>query len=239
MPLSALCREFPHFLRLARRSIQHVTGCVPTLSTPVLIVAVVACGFCGSCLAAAPDTASGLENCEWTTAGPSIDKSRHTQSEVEDELVRQLAIKLRQFDRCLDQEVAAAAESSAASPAQGSSVADASFAASHRSEQNQGNDAEGNPSDSAATDTRPGTATAGHRRDQSHSGGEASSATQPSVAETNSRQPRLPSTDREQVRRSAVEDDIARILREAAEQETDPARRAALWEEYDNYIKNL
>lgn len=41
------------------------------------------------------------------------------------------------------------------------------------------------------------------------------------------------------VRTSPAEDDIARILREAAESETDPSRRAALWEEYENYVKNL
>ena len=36
-----------------------------------------------------------------------------------------------------------------------------------------------------------------------------------------------------------MEDDVARILREAAEKETDPTRRAALWKEYENYVKNL
>ena len=42
-----------------------------------------------------------------------------------------------------------------------------------------------------------------------------------------------------QPRTSPAEDDIARILREAAEKETDPDRQAALWKEYENYVQNL
>ena len=36
-----------------------------------------------------------------------------------------------------------------------------------------------------------------------------------------------------------VEDDVARLIREAAEKETDPVRQAALWEQYNSYVKNL
>ena len=61
-------------------------------------------------------------------------------------------------------------------------------------------------------------------------GGTADSAAQNGVA--------LPG-ERERVRANVVEDDVARILREAAEQEPDPTRKAALWEEYDKYVKNL
>ena len=40
-------------------------------------------------------------------------------------------------------------------------------------------------------------------------------------------------------RKALVEDDVARLIREAAEKETDPVRQAALWEQYNSYVKTL
>ena len=40
-------------------------------------------------------------------------------------------------------------------------------------------------------------------------------------------------------RKALVEDNVARLIREAAEKETDPVRQAALWEQYNSYVKTL
>ena len=60
------------------------------------------------CTVASPSAFSDPNDCDWTVTSDAGNQHDQTKNEVEEELVRQLAIKLRQFDRCLDREPATA-----------------------------------------------------------------------------------------------------------------------------------
>ena len=199
------------------------------------------------CTLGAPNAFGDLNDCDWTVTSEAGDKAGRTQEEVEAELVRQLAIKLRQFDRCLGQQNA-----SAAGPASDSASHAAGTA---RTDVATGGGGGQNPGDGAGQ-TRPDTGAPGQMGNPMAAAGDEAGTDGAGASRGTPGRPGTPGTvasasgaDRtgvpgmpggqERGRDSVVEDDVARILREAAEKESDPTRRAALWKEYENYVKNL
>ena len=190
---------------------------------------------------------SDLNDCDFSVTGAAGDERNRTNDEVEAELVRQLAIKLRQFDRCLDRETA-----TAASPAEGSSPhavegGQTGVASSGYGGQNSGDGAGQVRPDAGGLEQVGDPIAAVGNEAGTHGNGEndgspAGLATPDAVA-TAAVADRTEGSGmpggQERARDTVVEDDVARILRQAAEKETDPARRAALWKEYENYVKNL
>ena len=217
----------------------------PAALSLVLILSV--CGTTG-----APGAFADANDCDWTVTSETGDKRRLTKDEAEAELVRELAIKLRQFDRCLARDPADTANPAADLQSHGGAGGQPGVASSGGGGQNPG-DAAGQAGPGTLGQTGPGAfaqtgdsvAAAGNATGPDIGGdsaglppGPATSGAVSTTAAVPAEGPGLPGRA-DRGRDHVVEDDIARILREAAERETDPARRAALWKEYENYVKNL
>ena len=212
----------------------------------------------------APSTeaaADAFSDCDLTIVSDAADRSGQSRDEVEDQLTQELAIKLKQFDECLERLESSQADALADVKAGSSANSQASraYEASQDQRRDQAaRDAQGKAADSTVGTevarrptmgsqraTRPGSPRAGERYPRTENQYPRADERYP---RTDERYPRA-GTERGtahqsgrpsgSVRTSPAEDDIARILREAAESETDPSRRAALWEEYENYVKNL
>ena len=185
--------------------------------------------------------ADGFSGCDWTIVSETGNRSGQSRDEVANQLAEEFAIKLKQFDECAER---------LGSGQAGASSTDASVAATGGGSGGQGVSgsngggesgaggeleqvAQGEPSGSKASAADAAGATS--------SGRQTGAATEPSVGRrsTASRAEDAAGRSRGKPRTHPAEDDIARILREAAEKETDPNRQAALWEEYENYVKNL
>ena len=241
----------------------------------------------------APSTeaaADELSECDWTIVSDAADRSGQSREEVEDQLLEELAIKLKQFDECTERMASSQADAGAdagavadadafANPDALADVGGGAGSDSRADEQGQyqrrdqaGRDARGRADDWTAGEEVAGSPTMGSQR-VTRAGRPRTDERYPRADEryprTDDRYPRAddryPRADERyptagerypragtergtahqagrpsgSVRTSPAEDDIARILREAAESETDPSRRAALWEEYENYVKNL
>ena len=191
--------------------------------------------------AAGSAEAGGFDGCDWTIVSETGNRSGQTREEVADRLAEELAIKLKQFDECAErigseQANADAADSSFASAAGGGS-GQGEFGSNGASESGAGEEwdqvAQGERSGSRAGPPDAFGTVASRRQTGAASGptaGHRSTARRTeSVAGRSGRPPRS----------DPAEDDIARILREAAEMETDPRRKAELWREYDIYMENL
>ena len=189
----------------------------------------------------AASTEVGAANaCDWTIVSETGDRSVESREEVEERLHTELAIKLRQFDACTEH-LRASQGKAGAGAAGGSGAATGGTGALAPGGGERGADAGASPDQVAqgATDAaRDSVASIGREQPEGHSTVGAKGRTdipQPSPG----RVEQGSGSAREPLRQSSVEDDVARILREAAEKETNPERRAALWEEYENYVKNL
>ena len=156
------------------------------------------------------------------------DDYRGTRKDVESNITDELAVKLRQFDEwTVDSEEHQAAATTQGGAARGDDGADAS----DRDGRQAGAEATGSDSDGdlpTAGDTHaalPGsedTTVAARPGDLDSTRAVGRSTPQPAL----------------RADRRAEEDDVARMIREAAEQETDPERRKALMEQYDAYLEN-
>lgn len=163
-----------------------------------------------------------------------------TQDEVESNLTDELAIKLRQFDEWThERERQAAAEARQRQAAAEQAAADA--AAGHGAASAN----TGSPAGQAAADAgqAEGADTATHTNVQdAEATSQVGSIGQTGLGAVSGSQsspvggPRSRPT---KIDKAKVEDDVARMIREAAEQETDPARRKALMVQYDAYVRNL
>lgn len=155
------------------------------------------------------------------------DDYRGTQKDVESNITDELAVKLRQFDEWTadSEEQQAAATAQDGSPP-GGDGADASDGGGPQA----GAEAGGSESDG---DTPASGDTDAERRGSEAATVAATAASDldPNGAASRPAQPNRPD-------RRAEEDDVARMIREAAEQETDPERRKALMEQYDAYLEN-
>lgn len=175
-----------------------------------------------------------MQDCDWTLTGKAADRPGETKRELREELAR----KLKQFDDCMAQagvgDAAGAGDSGegvdgkgqevaappASSPGEPASSPGASQPAAVAAQPASLPEEPGPPFDPASPlppADPPGSADPPP---------EVVSAGRPQGAGEN---PQL----------ALVEDDLARLIREAAEKETDPVRRAALWEQYNSYVKTL
>lgn len=143
---------------------------------------------------------------------------RGTRQDVESNITDELAVKLRQFDEWTaeNEEQQAAAAESGSSAAGGSGASNPSGNASAQT-------AEGG--DDGASPTASPTQAAENENTSL-------------AAEEGQALPRSTAQPPARPDRRAKEDDVARMIREAAEQETDPERRKALMEQYDAYLRN-
>ena len=196
------------------------------------------------CAINSPNAFSDLNNCDFPIASDVGNEQSQTKDETEAELVQELAIKLRQFDRCLDREKTAASTPAGDSASQAADGGRAGVASSGNGRQNPGSGVEptrpvggapGRPGDPIATvGMEPGTG-----RDGQNQGLPTGPATSGPVTGVPAKEGPGKRGESVRVPDNVVEDDVARILREAAARETDPTRRAALWKEYENYMNNL
>lgn len=190
--------------------------------------------------AAGPSGADGFSGCDWTIVSDRGNRAGQSRDEVANELAEELAVKLRQFDECAErlgsgQAEASSAEASAAAAGGGSGGQGAS-GSNGGGEGGAGGEmervAQSEPSGSKAGGADAAGSMANGRRTGEAVEPPAGRRSTASRAEDAGRSGGMPRT-------RPPEDDIARILREAAEKETDPSRQAALWEEYENYVRNL
>ena len=187
-------------------------------------------------LASSPSiSATASEDSDFHVDSSQAEDYRGTIEEVESKITDELAIKLRQFDEWTVEGENQADAAGARNPPRGASPG------------TEGTDA--SPGQRADSTTSDGT-TNGERGDadeklasksQSTRVGseDATTSTTTSTASTEGDKPphdspQPPAT----ADKPSKEDDVARMIREAAEQETDPDRKRALMEQYDAYIQN-
>jgi len=214
-------------------------------SLPVLCV--VGCALLALADAPSVEAASGVaaaeefSGCDWAIASETGNRLGQSRDEVANQLAEDLAIKLKQFDDCAERMMNAQAGANAAASSrtgaggggsrQGGSGSQGGGGSGAGEEQAQA--AQGEPSDPKASAAVATGSVASRGQTDGVAGSMAGRRSTASESE-----PKAGRSGR-QPRTSPAEDDIARILREAAEKETDPDRQAALWQEYDNYVQNL
>ncbi len=199
------------------------------------------------CAIGSPNVFGDLDDCDFLVTSDVGNRQGQTKDEAKEELVRELAIKLRQFDRCLDRQKTTAATAAGGAASQAAEGGRTGVASSGHGGQNPGNGAErsspgGSTPEQAGDPVIAVSDAAGTGRGGQSRGLPTGPASSDPVAASGGAA-RTEGLGRPGgsagVPDSVVEDDVARILREAAERETDPTRRAALWKEYENYVKNL
>ena len=199
------------------------------------------------CAISSPNAVSDLDERDFPVTGDVGNRQSQTKDEAEAELVRELAKELQQFDRFLDRQKATAGTPAGDSVSQAADARGAAVASSGDGGQNPGDGVE-RTLPGGGTLKRAGDPIAavgdesGTERDGQSLGLPTGPATSdPVAAATGTARTEGPGRPGGSagVPENVMEDDIARILREAAQRETDPTRRAALWKEYENYVKNL
>ena len=201
--------------------------------------------LCG--LGLGPSALAGMQDCEWALTGEAGDRPDETRQQTKRELREELARKLKQFDDCMarigdglgeDGLGKDGAEDSAGNSGERlASAANPTQAGAPASVEGSGEDADEEGRQVAARPAAPSEDPA----DPSNPASPPPAADPPDAADP---PPEVVSAGRpqgagENPRPALVEDDLARLIREAAEKETDPARRAALWEQYNSYVKTL
>ena len=201
--------------------------------------------LCG--LGLGPAALAGMQDCEWALTGEAGDRPGQTRQQTKRELREELARKLKQFDDCMartgdglggDGLGKDGAEGSAGDSGERmASAANPTQAGAPASVEGSGEDADGEGREVAAQPAAPPKDPAGPFDPASPP----PAADPPDAADP---PPEVVSAGRpqgagENPQPALVEDDLARLIREAAEKETDPARRAALWEQYNSYVKTL
>ncbi|MCY3794785.1 MAG: hypothetical protein OXG51_10475 [Gammaproteobacteria bacterium] len=227
-------------VRLQRQANEDARQSLPVLC--VIGCALLALSDAPSVKAAAGSAAAeGFRGCDWTIVSETGNRSGQSRDEVANQLSEEFAIKLKQFDDCAERLETEQASANAADSSLGAAGGDGSGQGDFGSQGSGGSGtreeqkqvAEGEPSGSEANTADSAATEASQRQTGVAAGppaGQRSKArSTESAAGRSGRQPRT----------SPAEDDIARILREAAEKETDPDRQAALWKEYENYVQNL
>lgn len=199
------------------------------------------------CAIGSPNAFSDLDECDFPVTGDVGNRQGQTKDEAKEELVRELAMKLRQFDRCLDRQKAIAGTAAGDAASRAAEGGRTGVASSGHGGQNPGNRAE-RSSPGGGTPERAGDpiAAVGDEAGTGRGGQSPDFPTGPASSDPVAAAGGAAPTEglgrpggSAGVPDNVVEDDVARILREAAERETDPTRRAALWREYENYVKNL
>ncbi len=189
---------------------------------------------------AVPGTASN-ESSEFRVDSAKHEDYRGTAEHVESNVTDALAVKLRQFDEwTVDTEAessARAAKSGAAESGKGPSTGSGSGGAegaapSGQASESFGSQAADDPATGASPESESPSPTSSTPTDSSPVAAQRAASRPPHEDSSSPPQP-LPRADR-----ASEEDDVARMIREAAEQETDPERKRALMEQYDAYMEN-
>ena len=155
------------------------------------------------------------------------DDYRGTRQDVESNITDELAVKLRQFDEwTVDSEAQQAAATAPGGSLRGGGTDTSDRGAAQAVAEAAGSEGGNGTSASGDTDAERGRA---------DSPVAPRAAGEPDSTEAVGRSTAHPA---HRADRRADEDDVARMIREAAEQETDPERRKALMEHYDAYLEN-
>lgn len=170
---------------------------------------------------------AGILLSHWSFAECDWQVSSATPQEREDETgsltTDALELKLKQFDECLDQE--RAKEQQAIQAATDAAQAGAS-----------GLSTTGSSGQQAQTGEAGGIARSGQSLDAM---GADNGAEIPTTVTTRANAPGTTDTIPQGVDYRLVEDDVAKLLREAAEKETDPKLKQELWDQYNAYMQSL
>ena len=216
-------------MRGLRRLTSRMRGRVGAAGLFVLAAAVAAFPAAAATGATEPeDTGQSAEDDGFRVESRRPEDYYGTREDVESNVTDDLAAKLRQFDEwtldgedqtaadAAQQAAAAAATAAAAAAGGGAGVGGAGGGPAAAGNPNSGSPpAHAGPFDPNATATPTGAPGANAR--------------------PGARQPSPPIRPD----RRAKEDDVARMIREAAEQETDPARRRELLDQYEAYVDSL
>ncbi len=193
---------------------------------------------------------------EFEVTSSKPEDRRGTPEEVESTLTDELAVKLRQFDEWTVEsgldiaDGAPGADAFQGGPGNGAGGSQSGGAAAPGAGSEQmklerafAADAEaagdiGATGDGAASEEGDGqgAAEADMTGRPGDSDGSAQGARQRSASPPGGREDGAPHEDRAD--RPGREDDVARMIREAAEEETDPERKRALLEQYEEYMKS-
>ena len=151
-----------------------------------------------------------------------------------------LELKLKQFDECLDQDRAKEQQAIQAATAAAQAGASASSTSGSSGQQAQTGEA---GSVYASGQSLGATGEATGNESQDIEGKTPGSLPQlvgiPSARTTGSSAPGTTDTIPQGVDNRLVEDDVAKLLREAAEKETDPKLKQELWDQYNTYMQSL
>ena len=228
------------------RRLSRLEHCRRLPTTGLYVIHAIA--FVTLCSSVGSQNAFGdIDDCDFPVTSDFGNRQSQTKDEAKEELVRELAKKLRQFDRCLDRQKTTAGTAAGDAESQAVEGGRTGVASSGHGGQNPGNGAErrspgGDTPEQAGGPIAAVGDEAGTGRD-SRNQGLPTGATAPAPVTATAGAARTEGLGRPggspRVPDNVVEDDVARILREAAERETDPTRRAALWKEYENYVNNL
>ena len=182
---------------------------------------------------------------QWSFAECDWQVSSATVQEMEDETgnltTDALELKLKQFDECLDQDRAKeqqaiqAATSAAQAGASGSSTSGSSGQQAQAGSDAMSGQSVAAPGEVTGEDTgNESQNTAGKTPGSQHQVAEI-----PTARTTGSNAARTTDTIPQAVDNRLVEDDVAKLLREAAEKETDPKLKKELWDQYNAYMQSL
>ena len=196
------------------------------------------------------DTISAAD-CDFEVSGVGISQEETSETEktpIDDPL----SAKLAQLDECLDRIGANSSGQSSGSGSNGSSGGGMND--SSNTGKNDSSDSRTNGGDDPASSMRAGpdarsklaTDENAESRASDPNFEEAQRLGQTADKQAEHREKPLVETPVEDLphaqvspERKAAEDNVARVLREAAETETDPELKKELWAEYENYVKSI
>ncbi len=175
---------------------------------------------------------AGILLSHWSFAECDWQVSSSTSQEREDETgsltTDALELKLKQFDECLDQD--RAKEQQAIQAATDAAQAGASGLST------SGSSTSGSSSQQAQTGEAGDVSRSGQSLDAMR---EDNGAEIPTTMTPRASAPGTTDTVPQGVDYRLVEDDVAKLLREAAEKETDPKLKQELWDQYNTYMQSL
>ena len=187
---------------------------------------------------------AGILLAQWSFAECDWQVSSATPQEREDETgsltTDAIELKLKQFDECLDQDRIKEQEAlqSATAAAQAGASGSSTPGSSGQQAQSGAAGSDGTSGQSVAA-TGEDTGNNSQNTEGRTTGSLHQVAEIPTARTTGSNTARTTDTIPQGVDYRLVEDDVAKLLREAAEKETDPKLKQELWDQYNAYMQSL
>lgn len=187
---------------------------------------------------------AGILLAQWSFADCDWQVSSATPQEREDETgsltTDALELKLKQFDECLEQDRVKEQQAIQAATAAAQAGASGSGNSGSSGQQAQTGEA-GSVSASGQSLDAMGEDTGNESQDIEGKtpGSLPRLGGIPTNVKTGSGAPGMTDTIPQGVDNRLVEDDVAKLLREAAEKETDPKLKQELWDQYNTYMQSL